>query len=88
VCAPFRYPAAVTRGVVIAGRAWWTWVSVRDFYDAAKQAQQLAHRFKTSTASEYGAAGQGCGISAFTTWVLRAPPRGNSAGPPDDSSGR
>jgi DNA segregation ATPase FtsK/SpoIIIE, S-DNA-T family len=46
VCAPFRYPAAVTRGVMIAGRAWWAWVSVRDFYDAAKQAQQLVHRFE------------------------------------------
>ncbi len=46
VLAPVRYPAAVTRGVPIAVRAWWSWVSVKDFYDAAKQAQQLANRYE------------------------------------------
>ncbi len=43
--APFRYPAAVGRGSAVAVRAWWGWISVRDFYEAAKQAQQLALRF-------------------------------------------
>ncbi|MBP2323806.1 S-DNA-T family DNA segregation ATPase FtsK/SpoIIIE [Kibdelosporangium banguiense] len=43
---PLRYPVAVARGSVTAARAWWAWVSVRDFYDAAKQAQQLAQRFQ------------------------------------------
>lgn len=46
VLAPARYPAAVTRGVPIALRTWWSWVSVKDFYDAAKQAQQLANRYE------------------------------------------
>jgi S-DNA-T family DNA segregation ATPase FtsK/SpoIIIE len=41
VRAPLRYPAAVTRGLVIVGRVWWAWVSVRDFYDAAKQTLSL-----------------------------------------------
>ncbi|MFD2465263.1 hypothetical protein ACFSYJ_42055, partial [Amycolatopsis samaneae] len=43
---PFRFPAAAARGVPVAVRAWWSWVSVKDFYDAAKQAQQLANRYE------------------------------------------
>jgi S-DNA-T family DNA segregation ATPase FtsK/SpoIIIE len=35
----------VGRGSAVAVRAWWGWISVRDFYEAAKQAQQLALRF-------------------------------------------
>ncbi|MFF0149128.1 hypothetical protein [Amycolatopsis sulphurea] len=46
VRAPFRYPAAVARGVPIAVRVWWSWMSVKDFYDAAKQTQQLANRYE------------------------------------------
>lgn len=43
--APVRYLGAVGRGTLVTTRAWWHWVTVKDFYDAAKQAQQLAHRF-------------------------------------------
>ncbi len=43
---PFRFPAAAARGVPVAVRAWWSWMSVRDFYDAAKQSQQLANRYE------------------------------------------
>jgi DNA segregation ATPase FtsK/SpoIIIE, S-DNA-T family len=42
---PLEYPKAVGRGGMIACRAWWRWVSVADFYAAAKAANQLAHKF-------------------------------------------
>ncbi|WP_053723019.1 hypothetical protein [Saccharothrix sp. NRRL B-16348] len=43
---PFRYPAAVGRGAVVSARAWWSWVRVADFYDAAKSSDSLASRWQ------------------------------------------
>lgn len=45
ILVPVRYPQAMLRGTGKAGQAWWRWIRVQDFYDAAKQSQQLAHRF-------------------------------------------
>jgi S-DNA-T family DNA segregation ATPase FtsK/SpoIIIE len=39
---PFRYTTAVARGGAVTGRAWWRWVRVIDFYDAAKGSDRLA----------------------------------------------
>jgi DNA segregation ATPase FtsK/SpoIIIE, S-DNA-T family len=42
---PLRYARAVVRGVV-AGLRWWrTWVTVRDFREAAESAEKLADKF-------------------------------------------
>lgn len=43
---PVRYPGSVGRGLVITVRAWWRWVRVRDFYDAAKGADKLADKWQ------------------------------------------
>ena len=45
VTAPFRYPRAVARGAAVTARAWWSWVRVTDFYEAAKAVDKLADRF-------------------------------------------
>lgn len=42
---PIAYPSAVGRGMAITCRAWWQWVTVADFYQAAKATNQLAARF-------------------------------------------
>ncbi|QFZ17555.1 hypothetical protein [Saccharothrix syringae] len=44
--APVRYPAAVGRGLVVSARAWWAWVRVADFYDAARSSDSLASRWQ------------------------------------------
>ncbi|MER5263066.1 cell division protein FtsK [Actinosynnema sp. NPDC002837] len=43
---PLRYPGAVLRGSVVACRAWWQWVRVADFYQAAKSTDTLAARWQ------------------------------------------
>ncbi|MEU0468264.1 cell division protein FtsK [Amycolatopsis sp. NPDC006131] len=43
--APVRYPRAVGRGLVIVVRAWWGWVRVSDFYEAAKAGDKLADKW-------------------------------------------
>lgn len=43
---PLRYPPAVLRGTATAVRAWWQWVRVTDWYDAAKATDTLAHRWQ------------------------------------------
>jgi len=42
---PWRLLSAVMRGLVVAGRAWRRWVTVRDFREAAEQAEKLADKF-------------------------------------------
>jgi len=42
---PFRYPKATLRGLSVAGRVWWRWVRVEDFYEAAKAGDVLPTRF-------------------------------------------
>ncbi|HEY0639832.1 MAG TPA: cell division protein FtsK [Pseudonocardiaceae bacterium] len=42
---PWRFVGAVARGAVAAARAWRRWVSVRDFRNAAEQAEKLADKF-------------------------------------------
>mgnify|MGYP001251089362 CR=1 FL=1 len=42
---PWRYLRAVVRGVLAAFRWWRTWVTVRDYRQAAEDAQKLADRF-------------------------------------------
>jgi S-DNA-T family DNA segregation ATPase FtsK/SpoIIIE len=42
---PWRLLGAVARGAVVAVRAWRRWVSVRDFRQAAEQAEKLADKF-------------------------------------------
>lgn len=42
---PARYLGAVTRGVVVAVRCWRRWVTVRDYRQAAEQAEKLADKF-------------------------------------------
>ncbi|GLZ29368.1 cell division protein FtsK [Lentzea sp. NBRC 105346] len=46
VLIPVHYPAAVGRGLAVSARAWWQWVRVTDFYDAAKSADKLADRWQ------------------------------------------
>lgn len=46
---PFRYPAAVARGTLVASRAWWRWVRVADFYEAAKSSNSLATQYDAIT---------------------------------------
>jgi DNA segregation ATPase FtsK/SpoIIIE, S-DNA-T family len=42
---PWRLLGAVARGAVVAVRAWRRWVAVRDFREAAEQAEKLADKF-------------------------------------------
>ncbi|MER7114078.1 cell division protein FtsK [Saccharomonospora azurea] len=42
---PWRYLRAVVRGVLAAFRWWRKWVTVRDYREAAEEAQKLADRF-------------------------------------------
>lgn len=42
---PWRYLGAVVRGLVAAARWWRRWVTVRDYREAAEQAEKLADRF-------------------------------------------
>ncbi|MGO1056953.1 cell division protein FtsK [Crossiella sp. CA198] len=43
---PVRLLAAVGRGLVVSTGAWWQWVRVADFYDAAKASDTLAARWQ------------------------------------------
>jgi S-DNA-T family DNA segregation ATPase FtsK/SpoIIIE len=42
---PWRYLRAVVRGLVAAVRWWRTWVTVRDYREAAEQSEKLADKF-------------------------------------------
>ncbi|MCX2953783.1 FtsK/SpoIIIE domain-containing protein [Lentzea sp. NEAU-D7] len=42
---PFRFVGAVVRGLVVAVRWWRSWVTVRDYRDAAEQSEKLADKF-------------------------------------------
>jgi S-DNA-T family DNA segregation ATPase FtsK/SpoIIIE len=42
---PLRYLGAVVRGIVAAARWWRQWVTVRDYREAAEQAEKLADKF-------------------------------------------
>lgn len=42
---PWRLLRALARGAVVAVRAWRRWVTVRDFREAAEQAEKLADKF-------------------------------------------
>ncbi|WP_330272126.1 FtsK/SpoIIIE domain-containing protein [Lentzea sp. NBC_00516] len=42
---PFRLLGAVVRGLVVAVRWWRSWVTVRDYRDAAEQSEKLADKF-------------------------------------------
>ncbi|WP_330270414.1 FtsK/SpoIIIE domain-containing protein [Lentzea sp. NBC_00516] len=42
---PFRFIGAVVRGLVVAVRWWRSWVSVRDYREAAEQSEKLADKF-------------------------------------------
>jgi DNA segregation ATPase FtsK/SpoIIIE, S-DNA-T family len=42
---PWRLLGCVVRGLVAAGRVWRRWVTVRDFREAAEQAEKLADKF-------------------------------------------
>ncbi|WP_081481167.1 cell division protein FtsK [Saccharomonospora azurea] len=42
---PWRYLRAVVRGVLAAFRWWRKWITVRDYREAAEEAQKLADRF-------------------------------------------
>jgi S-DNA-T family DNA segregation ATPase FtsK/SpoIIIE len=43
---PFRYLGAVVRGLVAALRWWRSWVTVRDYRQAAEQSEKLADKFE------------------------------------------
>ncbi|SEQ62953.1 DNA segregation ATPase FtsK/SpoIIIE, S-DNA-T family [Lentzea xinjiangensis] len=45
VRAPFRFLGAVVRGLVVAVRWWRSWVTVRDYRQAAEQSEKLADKF-------------------------------------------
>ena len=45
ICAPWRFVGATARGVVHAARTWRRWVRVRDYREAAEQAEKLADKF-------------------------------------------
>lgn len=42
---PFRFVGAVVRGLVVAVRWWRSWVTVRDYREAAEQSEKLADKF-------------------------------------------
>ncbi|SDM35918.1 DNA segregation ATPase FtsK/SpoIIIE, S-DNA-T family [Lentzea albidocapillata subsp. violacea] len=42
---PFRFMGAVLRGFVVAVRWWRSWVTVRDYREAAEQSEKLADKF-------------------------------------------
>lgn len=42
---PLRYATAVGRGTVVGARWWRCWVTVRDYREAAEQAEKLADKF-------------------------------------------
>jgi DNA segregation ATPase FtsK/SpoIIIE, S-DNA-T family len=42
---PWRYLRAVVRGLVVAGRWWRRWVTVRDYREAAESSEKLADKF-------------------------------------------
>lgn len=42
---PWRLLGSVVRGLVVAVRAWRRWITVRDFREAAEQAEKLADKF-------------------------------------------
>ncbi|KOV80200.1 FtsK/SpoIIIE domain-containing protein [Nocardia sp. NRRL S-836] len=42
---PFRFVGAVVRGLVVALRWWRSWVTVRDYREAAEQSEKLADKF-------------------------------------------
>ncbi len=42
---PFRFMGAVVRGLVVAVRWWRSWVTVRDYREAAEQSEKLADKF-------------------------------------------
>ncbi|USX49468.1 FtsK/SpoIIIE domain-containing protein [Lentzea sp. HUAS12] len=42
---PFRFLGAVVRGLVVAVRWWRSWVTVRDYREAAEQSEKLADKF-------------------------------------------
>ncbi|WP_394612978.1 FtsK/SpoIIIE domain-containing protein [Lentzea sp. JNUCC 0626] len=42
---PFRFLGAVARGLVVAVRWWRSWVTVRDYREAAEQSEKLADKF-------------------------------------------
>jgi S-DNA-T family DNA segregation ATPase FtsK/SpoIIIE len=45
VRSPFRFLGVAFRGVLAAGRLWRSWVSVRDYREAAERAEKLADKF-------------------------------------------
>ncbi|TWP45846.1 cell division protein FtsK [Lentzea tibetensis] len=45
VRSPFRFLGAVVRGLVVAVRWWRSWVTVRDYREAAEQSEKLADKF-------------------------------------------
>lgn len=45
VRSPFRFMGAVLRGFVVAVRWWRSWVTVRDYREAAEQSEKLADKF-------------------------------------------
>jgi S-DNA-T family DNA segregation ATPase FtsK/SpoIIIE len=45
VRSPWRFLGGVVRGLVVAGRWWRRWVTVRDYRDAAEQSEKLADKF-------------------------------------------
>lgn len=45
VRSPFRFMGAVVRGLVVAVRWWRSWVTVRDYREAAEQSEKLADKF-------------------------------------------
>jgi DNA segregation ATPase FtsK/SpoIIIE, S-DNA-T family len=42
---PYRFVGAVVRGLVVGGRWWRRWVTVRDYREAAESAEKLADKF-------------------------------------------
>jgi DNA segregation ATPase FtsK/SpoIIIE, S-DNA-T family len=44
-CAPWWFVGAAGRGTVLAVRAWRRWVTVRDYREAAEQAEKLADKY-------------------------------------------
>ncbi|MDX8032969.1 FtsK/SpoIIIE domain-containing protein [Lentzea sp. BCCO 10_0856] len=45
VRSPFRFMGAVVRGLAVAVRWWRSWVTVRDYREAAEQSEKLADKF-------------------------------------------
>ncbi|GHH59742.1 cell division protein FtsK [Lentzea cavernae] len=76
---PFRFVGAVVRGLVVAVRWWRSWVTVRDYRQAAEQSEKLADKFtdiRALTLFRWKVTGAGVAVvptAGLVLWLLYGP---------------